>query len=176
VNVIIPPPPSSARSRAVEWALGRIGDIVLMGYRGELRFDRQTRALIPHGHGFDVWDCSGFCTAAMRAGGAADLTGTHNAQLLHDGSRELEPTEGPLPGDLVFYGSGPEKVVHVAMWLAGGSCISADGATWGITSLGQARAARCEVRLHKTIHYRLDCAYVRVRRNVWLDAVDRVSR
>jgi hypothetical protein len=33
-----------------------------------------------------------------------------------------------------------------------------------------------QVRLHKTIHYRLDCAYVRVRRNVWLDAVDRVSR
>lgn len=180
----------SPRAVAVDWALDRArGSVpVLMGYRGDLRFDRKLRALLPHGLGLEVWDCSGLFCGAMQAAGAKDMRATHNAQLLHDGMRELLPGETPLPGDGVFYGrpvvdeaSGmvlrpaSGNVIHTAIWAAGGHCVSADGATWGIATLEQARASRCQVRLHSTIHYRADCPYITVRRNLFLDELDAVT-
>lgn len=177
-----------ARKKAVSWALEQLGAPVLMGYRGDLRFDRKLRTLMPHGLGLNVWDCSGLYCGMLKAAGEKDMRGTHNAQLLHDGMRALLPEESPRPGDGVFYGlpkvdktSGmvltpaSANVIHVAIWTAGGKCISADGATWGITELAQARAARCQVRLHETIHYRGDCPYVVVRRSLWLDGLDKIS-
>jgi cell wall-associated NlpC family hydrolase len=180
---------SPARMKAVSWALEQLGAPVLMGYRGDLRFDRKLRTLMPHALGCLCWDCSGLMCGAVKTAGGKDMRGTHNAQLLHDGMRALLPGEGPLPGDGVFYGvpvvdrvSGmvttpaTANVIHVAIWTVGGKCISADGATWGIQSLEQARAARCQVRLHDTIHYRGDCPYVTVRRNLFLDELDAVTR
>lgn len=184
---------STARDKAVSWALDHLGLPVLMGHRGHLRFDRKTRTLMPHGLGMLVFDCSGFICAAYKAAGALDMSATHNAQLLHDEARELASGQGPLPGDAVFYGTpiyedlpgeggrivkvpAEKNIIHVVMWLAGGHVISADGATWSIGTLEQARAARAQTRLHQTTHYRHDCPYVRARRAVWLDNVDRVSR
>lgn len=171
---------SLAREKAITFALGELERDVLMGARGDLRFDRHSRSLLPHGFGFNIWDCSGLICGAILAAGGPDLRGSHNAQLLHDGCGELAVNVAATPGDLVFYGvpDGPERrrIVHVVMWLAGGHCISADGATWGVSTLEQARAARCKVRLHSTVHYRTDCPYVVVRRNLFLDAVDLVSR
>jgi cell wall-associated NlpC family hydrolase len=165
----------SARDKAIHWALEHLELPVLMGYRGKLRFDRGTRSLMPHGLAGLVFDCSGFVAAAMAAGGAADMSATHNAQMFHDETRELGPGEGPRPGDLGFYGADALHVVHVVMWLAGGSIVSADGATWGITTLEQAKAAGARVRLHPSMAYRRE-PYQRVRRNVYLDAVDNVTR
>lgn len=175
-----------AREKAITWVLGELDRDVLMGYRGDLRFDRPTRSLLPHGHPFNIWDCSGLMCGAIHAGGGPDMRGTHNAQLLHDGCRELVEGEHFAPGDLAFYGTAirdpasgvikvpaHKNVIHVAMWLAGGNCISADGATWGVTVLEVARASKCKVRLHTTAHFRGD--YLCVRRNVFLDAVDRVT-
>lgn len=176
----------SARDRAIAWVLGELERDVLMGYRGDLRFDREARALLPHGLGFNVWDCSGLICGAIKAAGGGDLRGAKNAQLLYDECRELVDGESPVPGDLGFYGS-PKRgtdgvihtpahraVIHVVMYLAGGNCISADGATWGITTLEQARASRAKVRLHTTMHYRSD--FIAVRRNVFLDSIDKVTR
>jgi hypothetical protein len=78
-----------ARDRAISWAVDRLGRDVIMGYRGDLRFDRQTRTLMPHGLGLEVWDCSGFFCGAVKAAGGPDMRGTHNAQLLHDDARPL---------------------------------------------------------------------------------------
>lgn len=160
---------TSPRALAIAWAAEQIGKDVLMGYRGELRFDRATRTLVPHGLGILVFDCSGFVTRAIKEGGGPDLSGTHNAQLLAGAMPELPAGTGVLPADCGFYGSSWDKVEHIVLCTAGGSCLSADGATWGITSLEVARASRCRVRLHTTLRFRGD--FLGVRRNVFLDAI-----
>lgn len=166
----------SAREKAVTWALGELGAPTLMGYRGDLRFDREHRTLMPHGLNFHVWDCSGLMAGAIKAAGGPDIRGSHNAQMEHDSMRALEPGEEAKPGDGVFYGANAQHIIHVGIWCAGGKVISADGATWGITSLEQAKAARCKVRLHETMFFRPDQIFSVVRRNSYLDALDLVSR
>lgn len=168
---------SGAREKAVQWALSQLGAPVMMGYRGDLRFDREHRTLMPHGLGCLCWDCSGLMAGAVHFGaGGPDLRGTHNAQLFHDGMRELGTAEVALPGDGVFYGHDAQHIIHIGIWCAGGKVISADGATWGITSFEQAKAGKCRVRLHETMFFRPDQAFSEVRRNVYLDAIDGVAR
>jgi cell wall-associated NlpC family hydrolase len=177
----------SARQKAVTFAVGELRALCLMGYRGELRFDRATRSLLPHGHPFPIYDCSGLVACAIKAAGGPDMRGTHNAQMMFDECRPLVTNEPQLLGDLAFYGSAvldkatgsvikeaAKNIIHVAMLTAGGKVISADGATWGIVDLEVAKAARCAVRLHESVHFRSD--FVEVRRNIYVDAVDKVSR
>lgn len=170
-----------ARQAAVKWALGELKAPVLMGARGRLRFNRETRSLMPTSWDFNVWDCSGLVTAAIDYAAEeaqnqqhAPMRGTHNAQLLCDGSRAMVEHEPVILGDLAFYGTDAKHIIHVAMFTAGGKVISADGATWGITTLEQAKASRCAVRLHENEHFRGD--WVCNRRNVFLDRIDHVSR
>lgn len=163
-----------ARQAAVKFAVGELKAPVLMGARGRLRFNRETQTLMPTGWDFPVYDCSGLVAAAIKAGGGPDMTGTHNAQKLSDESRPLLETEHPDAGDLGFYGKDWKHVIHVVLFCAGGKVISADGATWGITTLEQAKASRCMVRLHEGPHFRGD--YLGAKRPPWLDAVDLVSR
>lgn len=163
-----------ARAKAVAFAVGELKAPCLMGFRGDLRFDRKLRTLLPHGLGFHVWDCSGLVCGAIHAAGGKDMRGTHNAQMLFDGTRELLDGEPPLPGDLAFYGTSGLEVIHVAMICAGGKVVSADGATWGIQTLEQAKVGRCAVRLHEGVHFRGD--FVSVRKNTFLDEIDAVCR
>lgn len=164
----------TAQQKAIAWALGELKAPCLMGMRGSLRFDRDTKTLLPHGHDFSIWDCSGLVCGAIAAGGGKDMRGTHNAQMLFDECRALVQNEPELPGDLAFYGSSEKHIIHVALLTVGGKCISADGATWGVVSLEVAKASRCMVRLHESVHFRGD--FVAVRRNIYLSNADGVSR
>lgn len=159
------------RERAIEFLVQQLGAPVLMGHRGDLRFDRATRRLLPHGLGTNVWDCSGLFCGALLAAGGPDLRGTHNAQLLHDAMGDFPALLEPRVGDGVFYGHDAKRIVHVGIWAAGGKVFSADGATWGITDLRVAIVSRCKVRLHPTRFFRPDLPFVTVRRNLWMDAL-----
>jgi len=183
----------SARDVALAWARTQLGAPVLMGYRGDLRFDRELRHLVPHELGLLVWDCSGYVGGGIKAAGGPDLRGTHNAQKYHDDMRPLGPGEIVLPGDCVFYGlTGPTDVEHVVFWAGSvdpvggapaplptwwqGHVLSADGATHAITDLAVAKAKGCIVREHDRVLYRGDCKYVVARRNIFLDRLDGIER
>jgi hypothetical protein len=104
---------------------------------------------------------------------------THNSQKLADETPDLT-TAGPgvlapIPGDLVFYGSASDGISHVAVVVAGGKCISADGATSHITNLQQALANPANrVRLHDRLDFRRDLPFHAVHRNAFVDALDGV--
>lgn len=172
----------SARDVALAWLHTQLGAPVLMGYRGDLRFDRELRRLVPHDLGLLAWDCSGSVGGAVKAAGGPDLRGTMNAQMFHDQMRALEAGEKPLPGDCGFFGSSKLDVFHIVTIKEVDelgvitSLISADGATWRITDLQTARAKGCMVREHDRLLYRGDAKYVAVRRNIFLDRLDGVDR
>jgi cell wall-associated NlpC family hydrolase len=127
--------------------------------------------------GPSVFDCSGLVTFAFREAGGKDLRHTHNSQALHDAARELGPTEKPQPGDLAFYGAGPDKVSHVAVIDTYGGVISADGATSAITSLAVSMNNPANrVRRHRSADFRKDLPYFTVRRFTLLDDLDGVSQ
>jgi len=130
------------------------------------------------GKGPAVFDCSGLVTFLLWRIGGPDLRQIDNAQALYNHTRELAPktTDAPVPGDLCFFGGGPESIEHVAIWLAGGNVISADGATRHITDLAAARAAGARVRLHSSIDFRQDTPFRVVHRFVQLDDLDHISR
>lgn len=141
------------------------------------RFEAEARATLGApvlwaARGPDVFDCSGLVTWLLTRVGARDMRATHTAQLLFT---ETSMVGLPLPGDLVFYGSGPANVTHVAIWLSPEEVISADGATSHITDINVAMANPANrVRTHSTVHFRRD--FIAVHRNFWLDAVDLVCR
>lgn len=151
----------TARERYVHLGLDQLGKDVLWGKKGPSAFD-----------------CSGLCTWLLDKVGGPDLTHKFRAQDLFDHSRSLVKgqTDTPLPGDWTFYGMGPNTIVHVAIWLAGGHVLSADGATSAITDLATARAAGAAVRIHPSIRYRFDQPFIVTHRNVILDNLDLVSR
>lgn len=129
--------------------------------------------------GPDAFDCSGTVTYALKVIGGPDLTDIENAQALHDHSRALGnvPTDKPQAGDLVFYGHGPDTVIHVATLRASGGVVSADGATSHITSLEVAKANPANrVRFHQSMLYRADTPFVVVHRNLYVDQLDLVER
>lgn len=169
-----------AREKAVQWALDEVKAkrIVMMGMRGDLRFDRETRSLLPHKYApLVLWDCSGLMCGAIQAGDPEkkDIRGVYNAQGFHDLFRPLELNEPRLPGDGVFFGKDEKHIIHIGIMCAGGKVISADGATWGVVELEQAKASpSSRVRLHENEHFRGD--FVSVRRNILLDKIDGVSR
>jgi cell wall-associated NlpC family hydrolase len=128
--------------------------------------------------GPDVFDCSGLATWALWRVGGPDMRHLENAQALYNHTRQFAPktTDAPVPGDLVFYGSGPDSIIHVATWLAGGNVVSADGASSHIKDLATARAAGAMVRLHSKVEYRTDTPFIVVHRFTQLDDLDLVSR
>lgn len=151
----------SARAAFVELAKSKLDCMVLWNNDGPM-----------------VFDCSGLVCYCLHTVGGPDLRGTHNAQRLHDESpniKTLSVPVMPVEGDLVFYGTDAARVVHVAIWLAGGRVLSADGATKTITTLAAAKAAGARVREHGRVRYR-KAPYIEVHRNTWLDALDGVCR
>ena len=148
---------SIARSRFCQLAIAKLGAVVLWG---EL-------------------DCSELVALCLLGVGAPDMTKTHRAQTLADETPNLVTAPGaePLPGDLCFYGTDAGNISHVAIWLAGGGCISADGATSRIKDLKTAKAnPGARVRFHDSADFRKDQPYFAIHRNTYLDAIDRVSR
>ena len=153
-NVIVPPPPKSAREKFLEAALAKLGETVLMGQL----------------------DCSELVAIGVLAAGGPDQTKTHTAQRYHDETRALTLAEFPQPGDLGFYGSDAQHIIHVVIYVAPGKILSADGATRRITDLEHAVAAGAKVRLHDSEKYRRDTIFQGWRRNSVVDSIEFVSR
>ena len=151
----------SARAKFLKAVTEQLGKPVLMG-----------------GTAPDVFDCSELVAWGVLQAGGPDQRGTHTAQRYHDETRELDGgADVQQPGDLVFYGSDPAHVTHVTICDEFGGIISADGATSAIKSLSVALAnPHNRVRRHNTVRYRRDTPYVSVRRNVFVDNLDAVSR
>lgn len=126
-------------------------------------------------NGPDVFDCSGLVLWALNGVGAK--LSDRRAQDLADQTPDLATAPGaaPLPGDLCFYGQDAAHVTHVAIWLAGGKVLSADGATSRVTSLKSAQAnPSARVRFHDSAKYRRD--WLGIHRNTFLDTLDGVTR
>lgn len=150
------------RQRFVELLLQKKGSVVLMGANGP-----------------DVFDCSGLGFWALRQLGLLGPDGKpfadHSAQMFADETANLVTLKGalPLPGDFCFHGYAPDQVSHVSYWLAGGGCISADGATKRVTDLDVATAkSSCRVRLHPVADFRADLPWFAIHRNHWLNDLD----
>lgn len=131
----------SLRERFIQWAHDRLGHTVLWAAKGPLEFD-----------------CSGLVTCDLLHLGGPDWRQTHNTDRLW---AELDPVAGePQPGDLVFWwapgAEAPAKgdVEHVAILLAGGLVLTADGATSKIHTVEEAKEANAVVRLRKDVNYR----------------------
>lgn len=146
----------TARTRFVETAVAQLTKPVVWGHRGP-----------------DVFDCSGLVAWCLEQVGASKkLEIDHNAQLFSDQSRDVELAD-VIPGDLLFYGMSPKQVVHVAIAAAGGTAISADGATPRIITVADAlKNDHNRVRLHSTFRFRGDLPYFAAHRNQWVDDLD----
>jgi len=96
-------------TRAVAWALAQIGAPYVWG--GETP-----------GVGFD---CSGLVQAAYRVAGVAL---PRVAQTQYDATTKVAPGSALVPGDLVFFGSGPTGIDHVGLFagLVGGLPVMVD--------------------------------------------------
>ena len=90
--------PADAGAIAVEWALSQIGTPYVWG--GETP-----------GVGFD---CSGLVQAAYRAAG---VSLPRVAQDQYDATPKVAAGSPLLPGDLVFFGSGPGGIDHVGLFV-----------------------------------------------------------
>jgi cell wall-associated NlpC family hydrolase len=91
---------------AVDWALAQVGTPYIWG--GETP-----------GVGFD---CSGLVQAAYKVAG---MTLPRVAQDQYDATTELGPGDPIEPGDLLFFGSGPNDVTHVGIYIGSGQMVDA---------------------------------------------------
>ena len=100
---------TNAAGAAVDWALAQVGTPYRWG--GETP-----------GVGFD---CSGLVQAAYRAAG---ITLPRVAQDQYDAGPRLPPGATLEPGDLVFFGAGPQNVSHVGIYVGtqGGQAVMVD--------------------------------------------------
>ncbi len=135
-----------------------------------------------------VWgqlDCSELVALGVLAAseGKLDQRKTHTAQRYYDETRPLTPLERAVPGDLVLYGNLPADVtkgnahiIHVAVVLAGGKVLSADGATSRVTDPKVAADnPMAKVTVHESVHFRRDLL-VTVHRNTIIDDLDFAER
>jgi len=137
-----------SRSRFCQLAVSKLGSVVLWNHDGP-----------------SLFDCSGLVCWSLREVGGRDMSTTHNAQRLYD---ETTAVSSPSPGDLCFYGLDARHVIHVAIWVARGRVVSADGATSRVLDVKAARAnLSARVRMHPAPEYRRD--FLSVRRNIYLD-------
>ncbi|MGD0313452.1 MAG: NlpC/P60 family protein [Acidimicrobiales bacterium] len=74
------------------------------------------------GTGNGGFDCSGLVQASYRAAG---VTLPRVAQSQYDAGPPVPVDATVLPGDLVFFGSGPSGVEHVGLYVGGGEMIDA---------------------------------------------------
>lgn len=91
-------------ARAVKYAKAQLGDPYVWAAAGP-----------------DSWDCSGLTMMAWKAGGV---------DLVHYSAAQYQQTKhlgvGDLrPGDLVFWGTSPNTIHHVAMYIGNGQIIHA---------------------------------------------------
>ncbi|MFC1437979.1 bifunctional lytic transglycosylase/C40 family peptidase [Streptacidiphilus sp. N1-10] len=90
------PTTSGAAAKAIAYAQGQLG--------------------VPYAWGAQspgvAWDCSALVQSAYAS---ADIRLPRTAQAQYDTGPLLPPSAPVLPGDLIFYGSGPNDVVHVAI-------------------------------------------------------------
>ena len=144
---------SAPRSRFCQLAINRLGAVVVWGQL----------------------DCSELVAECLLGVGGPDLRATHRAKDMARETRRLGPDEEPLPGDLAFYGADEGRIVHVEIRLAGGGTIGANGATSRVLTLAEARKnEKARVRFHDKPTHRGD--YLYTARNLYLDAIDLVSR
>jgi cell wall-associated NlpC family hydrolase len=74
------------------------------------------------GTGPGGFDCSGLTQAAYAA---AHVAIPRVAQDQFDAGPAVPPTAPLQPGDLVFFGSGPQGITHVGLYIGGGEMIDA---------------------------------------------------
>lgn len=143
----------SARTRFCQLAIGRLGSVVVWGQL----------------------DCSELVAECLMGVGGPDLRATHRAQDMARETRPLVPGEDVYPGDLAFFGTDADHVIHVEVCMAGGGTVSADGATSRVLTLKQAKAnPNARVRYHDKPQHRRD--YLQTHRNLYLDTIDKTSR
>lgn len=119
---------------AINWACGQRGVPYLWGGNG------------PEPSGKGGFDCSGLTKAAYAAAG---VRMPRTAQTQFAAGPRLSAGQPVLPGDLVFFGSGPGAVTHVGIAISGQEMIDAPetGATvriepiWWSTFVGATRPA-----------------------------------
>ncbi len=98
------PPPSAQASIALRVAEAQLGKPYVWGAAGP-----------------DAFDCSGL---VMYAYAAAGISLPHSAQLQYDETVRISYAQAQ-PGDLVFYGYGPNDVFHVGIYVGNGVMIDA---------------------------------------------------
>jgi cell wall-associated NlpC family hydrolase len=96
----------TAASAAVAWALAQVGTPYIWG--GETP-----------GVGFD---CSGLVQAAYKVAGASL---PRVAQDQYDATTHLAPGDPIEPGDLIFFGAGPNDITHVGIVVGNGDMVDA---------------------------------------------------
>ncbi|MEV3854977.1 NlpC/P60 family protein [Streptomyces sp. NPDC050095] len=101
------PAPNGAAATAVAYAHAQLGQPYVWGGDG------------PRDGGFD---CSGLTQAAYRAAG---ISLPRVAQAQHDAGPPLPNPPPLLPGDLLFYGTSPTHITHVALYTGSGRAIDA---------------------------------------------------
>lgn len=69
-----------------------------------------------------AWDCSALVQSAYASAG---IRLPRTAQAQYDAAPHLPSGSPVLPGDLVFYGTGPTEVVHVAMTISPTTMVNA---------------------------------------------------
>jgi cell wall-associated NlpC family hydrolase len=74
------------------------------------------------GTGNGGFDCSGLTQAAYQAGG---ISLPRVAQGQYDAGPPVTAAQTVQPGDLVFFGEGPNAVDHVGLYVGGGEMIDA---------------------------------------------------
>lgn len=135
------------RFRFISWGIDQLGQPALWGAKGAFRELR--------GKPVRPFDCSGLVTAGYHELGLEDWRATHNTDVLF---ARLEPTDHPLPGDLVFWRpkvpKDPGDVEHVGILLAGGHVLQAGGASSRIPTLEEAVRAGACVRVERSVSYR----------------------
>lgn len=99
--------PTLAAGRAVAFARAQLGTPYVWGGDG------------PAEGGFD---CSGLTKAAYRAAG---ITLPRTAQTQYDAGPRLPRGAALAPGDLLFYGTSPRTITHVALYTGRGHAIDA---------------------------------------------------
>jgi cell wall-associated NlpC family hydrolase len=99
-----PPPASSGAQTAIAFARAQIGEPYRYGAAGPTS-----------------WDCSGLTMQAWAAAGVS-LPHYSGAQYADSAKVDLDDLQ---PGDLLFWGSGPSSIYHVALYVGDGRMIHA---------------------------------------------------
>jgi cell wall-associated NlpC family hydrolase len=100
----IPAGTSAGARAAIEFARAQLGEPYVWGAAGP-----------------DSWDCSGLTMMAWRKGGVSlpHYSAAQYTQTKHITAAQLEP------GDLVFWGTSPNTIHHVALYIGNGQIIQA---------------------------------------------------